>query len=133
MPAVGFDIAELAEHAGVSSRTLRYYGELGLIRSDGRGPGGRRHYAADTLERLHFIDRLKKLGLTLEEIGQLAAAFDRGNTVSMIDELETHLLRHLGTLEDRVVELQKLQADMAAYLERMREKRAKLLATRKSA
>lgn len=100
--AAGFDITELAAQAGVSSRTLRYYGELGLISSDGRGPGGRRHYAPDTLERLRFIDRLKQLGLTLEEIGLLARSFERGNTAAMLDELETLLLGHLETLHLRI-------------------------------
>ncbi|TAH34423.1 MAG: MerR family transcriptional regulator [Planctomycetota bacterium] len=121
-----WDIAELAVQAGVSSRTLRYYGERGLIRAEDRGNGGRRRYAPDTLERLRFIDRLKKLGLTLDEIGQLAGAFDRGNTSSMIEELETLLLQHLDTLQRRVHELESLQREMTTYLERMREKRARL-------
>lgn len=118
----GLDITQLAEQAGVSSRTLRYYGELGLIRAAGRGPGGRRRYATDTLERLRFIARLKKLGLTLEEIRQLAAAFERGDTASMLGELELLLEGHLATLQQRIEELRNLQLEMTAYLERIRAK-----------
>lgn len=122
-PATGMDIAELARQGGVSSRTIRYYGELGLLRVDGRGPGGRRRYTTDALERLRFINRLKKLGLTLEEIGHLNEAFDRGDTPNMLKELESLLETHIQTVQKRVTELHKLQEELGSYLIRIREKR----------
>ena len=86
------DIADLASEAGVSSRTIRYYGELGLLDIEARGPGGRRLYGEDALERLLFITRLKHLGMTLEEIGNLNHAFDRGQTSAMLTHLDDLLL-----------------------------------------
>ena len=117
-----YDIAVLAREAGVSSRTIRYYGELGLIPAQGRGPGGRRRYGLDALERLRFIARLKKLGLTLEEIGELNQAFETGHTASLLRHLETLLEQHLGEVARRMDELKDLRTEMNDYLGRIRSK-----------
>ena len=122
-PIPSLDIADLARDAGVSSRTIRYYGELGLIRPDGRGAGGRRLYGLDALERLRFIQRLKELGLTLEEIGSLNRAFDEGDTPQLLQELEDLLLRHMEAVHRRIERMRKLHGDLSDYLHRIRAKR----------
>ena len=116
------DIADLARESKLSSRTLRYYGELGLIQPQGRGPGGRRVYDRGSLGRLRFITRLKNLGLSLHEIGQLNEAFDRGDTPAMLDELQTQLLAHLQKISARQEELAALAADLSSYLDRIAQK-----------
>lgn len=119
----GLDIAELARAAGVSARTIRYYGELGLLRATGRGPGGRRNYAADALERLRFIGRLKQLGMTLEEIGELNDAFDRGRTPAMLARLEELLDARVAQVDERLRDLERLQRDLRDYRARIHTKR----------
>ena len=118
-----FDIADLAKEAGVSSRTIRYYGELGLLRAEGRGPGGRRIFGADALERLRFISRLKHLGLTLDEIAELNLAFDRGQTPGMLVALEELLEEQLRLTARRRRELDRLEEDLRHYLDRIRDKK----------
>lgn len=118
-----FDIADLARQASVSSRTIRYYEELGLIAPAGRAGGGRRVYGPDALERLQFIARLKTLGLTLEEIRQLNLAFDAGSTPAMLDELEQMLEHHITEISSRIEELQQLGAELRNYRKRIRSKR----------
>lgn len=122
-PGPALDIAELAKRAGVSSRTIRYYGELGLLPAAGRGPGGRRLYGPDALERLRFIARLKRLGLTLEEIGRLNRAFARGSTPELLGELEALLEEQLGRVARRLEELENLQEELRAYRDRIRARR----------
>ncbi|HEX9794217.1 MAG TPA: MerR family transcriptional regulator [Planctomycetota bacterium] len=117
------DIADLASEAGVSSRTLRYYGEIGLIRPDGRGAGGRRLYGAVTRERLAFIQRLKGLGLTLDEIGELNRSFAEGATPQLLSQLESLLLQHMETVHERIEELRGLHSHLGRYLDRIRTKR----------
>ncbi len=119
----GWDIAQLATAAGVSSRTIRYYGELGLLRAEGRGPGGRRQFGPDALERLRFIGRLKHLGLTLEQIGALNRAFDRGHTPALLDQLEHMLDQRLGEIEQRKLELEQLDTDLRSYRHRIQRRR----------
>lgn len=117
-----YDIAELAREAGVSARTIRYYGELNLLEASSRGPGGRRRYGPDAAERLRFISRLKTLGLTLEEIGELDRSFDAGDTPAMLTHLDTLLQARLEDVSDRIRELRGLESDLQAYRDRIRDK-----------
>jgi len=69
-------IGELAERAELSLRTIRHYDEVGLLVPSGRSDGGFRLYTEGDLERLLLIRRMKPLGFTLEEMGELLAAID---------------------------------------------------------
>lgn len=117
------DIAALATAAGVSARTIRYYGELDLLPAEGRGPGGRRLYGPEALERLRFIARLKQLGMTLEEIGVLNRSFAQGHTRAMLDQLEPMLESRLTQVDERLEELQRLRTELRAYRDRIHAKR----------
>ena len=64
-------IGDLAERAGVSTRTIRYYEELGILGPEERTNGGFRRYCDDQLRRLQMIQGLKCLGFELEQIRQL--------------------------------------------------------------
>ena len=64
-------IGDLAQRAGVSTRTIRYYEELGIIGPEERSGGGFRRYCDDQLRRLQIIQGLKTLGFELEQIRQL--------------------------------------------------------------
>jgi DNA-binding transcriptional MerR regulator len=62
-----FDLAQLADRAGVSQRTVRYYIQQGLLPSpEARGPGA--HYTGEHLDRLRLIRRLQREHLPLAEI-----------------------------------------------------------------
>jgi DNA-binding transcriptional MerR regulator len=63
-------IGELARASGVSTRSLRYYEEQGLIRS-GRTPGGWRDFDASMVERVVMIQHLLAAGLCSVTIGEL--------------------------------------------------------------
>ena len=109
-------IGELAEKTGVSPRTLRYYEELGLLPGVRRRAGGRRVYGRDELERLRFIQRLKRLGLSLAEIRDLNAVHAiQGSTRAMLVRLEELLGRQLAELDGRIGELQALREEIQKY------------------
>ena len=61
-------IGEVAERTGVTQRTLRFYEEQGLIRSE-RNSGGHRRYTRPVIRRVAFIVFAQRVGLSLEEIG----------------------------------------------------------------
>jgi DNA-binding transcriptional MerR regulator len=64
-----YRIGEAAERAGVSSRTLRWYEEIGLLAPTGHTSGGARRYSEDDLARIVQIRELQGLlGLDLGEI-----------------------------------------------------------------
>ena len=64
-------IGELAEMAGVTGRTIRYYEELGLLRPPGRRGSEHRRYSEKDLLYLRRIQQLKSYGLTLNEIKEI--------------------------------------------------------------
>jgi MerR family copper efflux transcriptional regulator len=64
-------IGELAERTGLSLRTIRHYDEIGLLRASGRSEGGFRLYTDADLERLMLIRRMKPLGFSLDEMGEV--------------------------------------------------------------
>lgn len=70
------DLTELADRAGVSIRTVRYYIQQGLLPSpEARGPGA--HYSEEHLERLLLVKRLQREHLPLAEIRRVLDA--KGN------------------------------------------------------
>lgn len=72
-------IGELAERAGVSVRSLRYYEEQGLLAAQ-RSPSGQRLYDEDAVARVWFLQNMYQAGLTSENIRELLPCFDRGHT-----------------------------------------------------
>ncbi len=65
-------IGQLARDAGVSSRTIRYYEELGIIPEPRRSAGGTRQYPREYRGYVETALALKDLGFRLDEIGPLA-------------------------------------------------------------
>jgi MerR family copper efflux transcriptional regulator len=64
-------IGRLADEAGVSIDTVRFYERKGLLPEPARTAGGYRSYTPDDSWRLRFILRAKDLGFTLREIADL--------------------------------------------------------------
>ena len=65
-------IQEVAHETGLTPRSIRYYGEFGLLRPAARSPGAYRLYDTSDLERLRFIRELRDdAGFSLAEIGLL--------------------------------------------------------------
>ncbi|HJV09328.1 MAG TPA: MerR family transcriptional regulator [Acidimicrobiales bacterium] len=72
-----FRIGEVAQQAGVSTRTLRYYQELGML-APGVSPGGSRRYTQKDVGRLRRILELRDvMGFDLDRISAILHAEDR--------------------------------------------------------
>jgi DNA-binding transcriptional MerR regulator len=109
-------IAKVCERTGLSPRTVRYYEEIGLLPGVRRSEGGRRVYGPDELERLGFITRLKALGLSLAEIGELNAVYAiGGSTEAMLGRLRDLLVVHMADVDRRMAELGDLRGELVAY------------------
>jgi MerR family transcriptional regulator, repressor of the yfmOP operon len=73
-----YRIGDVAQRAGVTTRTLRYYQELGLLAPAGASPGGSRRYSEDDVARLLRILELRSvMGFDLDKIRVILAAEDR--------------------------------------------------------
>ncbi|GAA5157766.1 MULTISPECIES: HEAT repeat domain-containing protein [Amycolatopsis] len=63
-------IGEVARRSGVSTRMLRHYDSLGLVRPTGRTVGGYREYSEEDIRRIFHVEGLRSLGLSLRQIGR---------------------------------------------------------------
>jgi DNA-binding transcriptional MerR regulator len=66
----GVLIGEVARRSGVSTRMLRHYDALGLVRPTGRTVGGYREYSDDDIRRIFHVESLRSLGLSLRQIAR---------------------------------------------------------------
>ncbi len=102
-------IGGVAKRAGVTTRTLRYYQEMGLLQPSGVTRRGNRLYSAADVERLQRILELRDvMGFDLERIGLILATEDR------LAELRAEAQRGISTARRRemVTEAMELNARM---------------------
>ncbi|MDK1474625.1 MerR family transcriptional regulator [Streptomyces sp. 549] len=66
-----WSIGELARHAGVTVKTVRFYSDRGLLPETARSAGGHRRYGADALDRLRLIRSLRSLDLPVPDVGRV--------------------------------------------------------------
>ena len=91
-----WSIHQIARAAGTTSRTLRYYGEVGLLTPSRIGSNGYRFYGEDALVRLQRILLLRELGLGIPEITRVV-----GGEQDPVAALGLHL-RFLHSERDRL-------------------------------
>jgi DNA-binding transcriptional MerR regulator len=123
-------IGEVAEAVGTTSRTIRYYEEIGLLHGAGeRASGQHRTYTEQDVERLRHALRLKELlGLSLDELRELLEAQDAraalrdewhhsdpgpARRAQILQESTRHLDRQLELVRRRREEIDALEAELA--------------------
>ena len=77
-------IGELAERAGVSTSSLRFYESEGLIHAL-RSEGGQRRFPREVLRRVSFIKIAQSVGLELDEIRNTLASLPNSRTPTKAD------------------------------------------------
>jgi MerR family transcriptional regulator, copper efflux regulator len=107
-------IGAVAEQAGVPIKTIRYYEELGLLKSSGRTGGGYRLFEVDTLSRLSFIKRSQRLGLSLSEIGEILAIHDQGDLPC--DRVKAKLREKIDDIDRQMQQLALLKQELQGML-----------------
>ncbi|KVV49288.1 MerR family transcriptional regulator [Burkholderia territorii] len=122
-------IGQVAELTGVSTHTLRYYEQAGLLRAISRTAAGHRLYAPADLDWLAFVMRLKATGMPIAQMQQFAALRAQGE--STFGARRSLLAAHRDAVRAHIAELQASLAaigDKIAYYEareRETERRAK--------
>jgi DNA-binding transcriptional MerR regulator len=85
-------IGEVAERTGLSLRTVRYYDEVELARPSARTEAGYRLYSERDVARLEALKRMKSLGLSLEQMRELAPQLERSETPELLSRGEAREL-----------------------------------------
>jgi DNA-binding transcriptional MerR regulator len=102
-----FRAGELADAAGVSTDSLRFYERKGLLPSPPRTASNYRQYPRAALDRVLLIRRALGLGITVAELSQLLRVRDRGGAPCR--NARALLAEKLEQLEERLKELQSLR------------------------
>src|SRR5437870_2839180 len=105
-------IGDVARELGLSTRTIRYYEELGLLGEVRRRGGRRRVYGEAEVARLRFIGKLKLLGLSLDEVAELNDVHAHASTRGMLERLLPKLDTRLADLDHRLRELAQLRTEI---------------------
>jgi MerR family transcriptional regulator, repressor of the yfmOP operon len=138
-------IGDVARLVGTTTRTIRYYEEIGLLPGPGDRPsGGHRAYDEADVDRLREILRLRDLlGVSLDELRDLVAAEDARAVIreefqrtedparraALLAEALTYLDRQLALLRRRRADLDELEAELTERRERVTAKLAQIAAT----
>ena len=117
-------IQEVAAETGLTTRTIRYYEELGLLKPAARSEGSYRLFDPDDLERLRFIKGLRDdAGFSLAEIGQLleddlVRARNRSRFRSTTDQAERRAILEdaLGRVDRQVATLRTKRDRLEAMI-----------------
>lgn len=112
-------IGKLAQLCGVSTKTIRHYEQIGLLKQAAR-KGSYRLYRERDVELVRLIKQSQQLGFSLAEIKQAVAVSTHGIPWQVISQLITHKLQQISddiaALEQKRQLLQSHQAAIAACL-----------------
>lgn len=109
-----YSIGKLAKAAGVSTPTIRYYEEIGLLPEADRTSAGQRSYGADDLQRLVFIRRCRDFGFSIDQVRFLA-----GLSISAdkdCREVGDIARGHLKQVQGKLAELQALERSLQGFV-----------------
>lgn len=105
-------IGQLADAAGVSVQTVRFYERKGLLPEPPRSASGYREYPESDVARLGFIRRAQGLGFTLAEIGELLSLrMDAGTTPGQVRE---RVEEKIADVDARIAELARIRAALSS-------------------
>ncbi|MBD0387615.1 MAG: heavy metal-responsive transcriptional regulator [Nostoc sp. C3-bin3] len=107
-------IGVVAKESGVPIKTIRYYEQLGLLKSSGRTEGGFRLFNSDILERLHFIKRAQSLGLSLSEIKDFLNVHDGGELPC--EHIKIKLEDKVKAIDEQIQQLLILRQELLGLL-----------------
>jgi DNA-binding transcriptional MerR regulator len=114
-------IGELAKTLDITTRTIRYYEEIGLMGKTERLGGGTRTYGKDEVLRLKFILKLKTMGISLKEMKELSDIFDihENDFTKITPKLIEILDSHIAKVDEKMASLSSLRKDIVDYRIRM--------------
>ena len=107
-------ISEISRSMNISTRTLRYYEQIGLIESVKKDDYAYRTYDEDTVRRLQQILVLRKLRIPLK---QIALILQSENTAAIIDAFQ----QNLAEVDDEITALSTIRDIISTFITRLNE------------
>lgn len=104
------NIGAAAQAAGVSTKTVRHYEQIGLLHAAQRSETGYRRYSEREVSLLRFIRQARQLGFSMKHIAELLSLWTDAHRTSR--EVKTLATRHLADLIDKMKALQTMKSDL---------------------
>ena len=115
-------IKEVSEKFDMTTRTLRYYEELGMLKPQ-RSSNNQRLYPNRELVKLKLIQRGKQYGFNLEEIKEMVLLFDVDRSgEKQLERTIEYGSRQMKSIDEKIAELQTMKKEMASLLDEFTEK-----------
>jgi MerR family transcriptional regulator, copper efflux regulator len=114
-----YRISQVVERTGFSAPTLRYYENIGLVRPARRSGAGHRVYDEGAVDRLRFVARAKRLGLTLDEIADLVTLWDAQECRPVQERLRALLRAKQAEIDRQVAELSSVRVELEGVAVRL--------------
>jgi DNA-binding transcriptional MerR regulator len=116
-------IGELAQSAGVTVDTIRYYERIGVLPKARRASNGYRDYASDVRNRLRIIRNAVSLGFPLKEITKLLRIRDAGGAPCA--QVRDYAVTLVDQIDRRIAEMKAERKAMLAMIDHWNLKLAK--------
>ena len=100
------NIGEASKMSGVSTKMIRYYESIGLIKSPLRTESGYRVYSQNELHALRFISQARDLGFSVDQMGELLELWRDRSRASA--DVKAIALEHIEALEAKARALQAM-------------------------
>jgi len=113
-------IGQLAKKSGFTRETIRYYEKFGLITPDYRRESNYREYGSEALSVLRFIEKTKRLGLTLAEIKETIKTFQ--NQSYSCDRAHTFANAKLEKIDKEIARLERYKSNLYELIEFCQQK-----------
>lgn len=107
-------IGDLAEQTDTSAPTIRYYEQIGLLRTASRQSGNQRVYGRADVERLTFIRRCREFDFSIEQVRTLVRLLDNRSS-SCLDAREL-AATHLDAVRTKMRELRALERSLVGLV-----------------
>ena len=112
-------IGQLAKTTGVSTKTIRYYEQIGVLPVPERTTSGYRQYGEPAVARLHFVSRARALGLPLQRLRMLTSILNGARRAPLRPRLLALVREQISTVQHRIAELEMLRQQLEHVSERM--------------
>lgn len=115
-------IADVAQEFGVTTRTIRYYEELGLLKPQ-RTESNIRVFGSEDCAKLKLVIRGKQYGFNLEEIKEMVLLFDQDRSgIKQLERTIDYGKKRVLDVELKIHELQEMKSEMESLLNEFSEK-----------
>ena len=112
------NIGTAARASGLSTKTVRYYADIGLVVPDGRSEGGYRQYGRREVAQLVFVRRARAFGFSIDQTRELLGLWEDRNRASA--DVKRVAEARLGEIDARMRELEELRGELARLVEACR-------------